>query len=528
MTAVELEGGDTPAIYEHSLKVPVKLIDPNPNNPRRDETPDETLIASITQVGLIEPLIVRPVGDRFQLLAGHRRLAAVKAAGFDRVPCMLRHTDDADALAVMIIENLARKDLSPLEEAAGIEQLTTLGRSQRQVATLIGVSQSHISKRLALLKLPDVAREALDSGGITVEDAVKLSALDAKTLKPCFKGGKVQQHEIRTALWRHEQAQKKASARADLEKRGIPVLDKEPGWGWDESPASLRSIGISDEDHESEPCHAAHITPGAYVQYACTDPSRHPRPTEDEDEDDRQIVGGRPQTWVKGHGWVSDDELTDEHRRLIEEEKQARAKADAERAQQELDSRRRLEWMRGHIEHHPIPQRYPEVFGFVAVMIPCVSDLDMGGVVDLLGLEVPDDFDMWDHGPELVQAYASSGSPHAGLKVTLALALDVGNSMLRYRDPEGFTATAAKTFLAYLREHGYELSDLEREILGEPAQEAANGEPYVEVVPSGKFWKVTCSECGSVASRQTTEEFAEQRRTDHLWEAHGVREEVAS
>ena len=150
------------------------------DNPRRDVGDVSDLAASIRSVGLLEPLIVCQQGpsEPYLVVAGHRRLAAAALAGLSVVPVIVRRLTDAERTEIMVIENLQREGLAPLEEALAYRRLIDLGYSQRKLAERVGSSQATVSKRLALLNLPEAARAALDSGRITLEDAQALTKLN--------------------------------------------------------------------------------------------------------------------------------------------------------------------------------------------------------------------------------------------------------------------------------------------------------------------------------------------------------------
>src|SRR5207245_11812534 len=148
---------------------------PSPLNPRSDRGNVGELAASITALGIIQPMTVRPAEDgRYLLVAGERRLAAALAAGLTEVPAIVREMDDREALEIALVENCQRRDLNPTDEAGAYRLLITEhGYTQRSLARQIGRSQSHIAKRLALLELPEDVRSEVDSGGITVPDGVE-------------------------------------------------------------------------------------------------------------------------------------------------------------------------------------------------------------------------------------------------------------------------------------------------------------------------------------------------------------------
>jgi len=140
----------------------VDHIDPNPRNPRQNfhEEQIRELAESIDAKGLLQPVLVRPRGERYELVHGERRLRAVKSLGRDRIKAEVRDLDDGDALEVAITENLQREDVSPLAEARGYRELIDeFGLTQNEAADRLGVSQSKIANQLRLLDLPEVLQE---------------------------------------------------------------------------------------------------------------------------------------------------------------------------------------------------------------------------------------------------------------------------------------------------------------------------------------------------------------------------------
>lgn len=166
--------------------LPVDELLPNPAQPRRifDETALQELAASIRQYGVLQPLSVRRRADGYELVAGERRLRAAKLAGLRSVPCVLLVLDDTQSGLVALVENLQRKDLDYLEEAAGLAQLIRrYGLSQEQAAARIGKSQSAVANKLRLLKLPEDTLRALRDGGCTERHARALLRLEDPSLR---------------------------------------------------------------------------------------------------------------------------------------------------------------------------------------------------------------------------------------------------------------------------------------------------------------------------------------------------------
>jgi ParB family chromosome partitioning protein len=160
------------------LSIPVGSIEPNPHQPRQhfDEEALAELAASIRDVGVLQPVLVRPVGDgRYQLVAGERRWRAARRAGVDVVPALVRDATEMASAEQALIENLHREDLSPLEEAAAYQQLIEdFGLTHEVLAGHVGKSRSAITNTLRLLTLPPAIQQLLAEG--------RLSAGHAKAL----------------------------------------------------------------------------------------------------------------------------------------------------------------------------------------------------------------------------------------------------------------------------------------------------------------------------------------------------------
>ena len=145
-------------------------LSPNPVQPRRrfDDEALAELSESIKSYGILNPLTVRLRSGKYELVAGERRLRAAKLAGLQEVPCILLDVNMEDASLIALVENLQRRDLDFIEEAAGINQLIRMfGMSQEEAARRIGKSQSAVANKLRLLKLPPDVLEALRENGLT-------------------------------------------------------------------------------------------------------------------------------------------------------------------------------------------------------------------------------------------------------------------------------------------------------------------------------------------------------------------------
>ena len=161
----------------------IDSIAPNPRQPRLtfDEDALEELAASIAEVGLLQPVVVRKLGpDRYELVMGERRMRASQRAGLDHIPAIVRETSDNDMLRDALIENLHRAQLDPLEEAAAYKQLLDdFGATHEQLAQRIGRSRPHISNTLRLLNLPPAVQKRVAAGVISAGHARALLGLDS-------------------------------------------------------------------------------------------------------------------------------------------------------------------------------------------------------------------------------------------------------------------------------------------------------------------------------------------------------------
>ncbi len=152
------------------LKVSVYEIDNNPYQPRLDfgDTEIDQLADSLDQHGLLQPIVVRRAGERYQLVSGERRLRAAIKAGWPDVPVYIREADDRQLAELAIVENLQRKDLNALEKAASFQQyLEQYGCTQEELAGRLSIDRSTVANLIRLLELPAMVQAALRSGAIT-------------------------------------------------------------------------------------------------------------------------------------------------------------------------------------------------------------------------------------------------------------------------------------------------------------------------------------------------------------------------
>jgi ParB family chromosome partitioning protein len=139
--------------------IPIDQIDPNPNQPRQVMGDLSELMASIAEKGIIEPLVVRPRGDRFQIVAGERRYQAAVQVGLRELPAVIRDADEAEMLELALIENLQRKDLTAFEEAEALRGLAEgCSYTHEDLARRLGKSRTSITESLALVAMPQEVR----------------------------------------------------------------------------------------------------------------------------------------------------------------------------------------------------------------------------------------------------------------------------------------------------------------------------------------------------------------------------------
>jgi ParB family chromosome partitioning protein len=210
--AVAPQGGSEP------LKVTLSAIRPNPQQPRRyfSEQMMEELTASVKSQGVLQPILVRPLTksregtqNTYEIVAGERRWRAAQKAGLTTVPVVVREMNDQEVLVVALMENLQREDLTPMEEALGLQQLKDeFGLSQEDLAGRLGKSRSAIANTLRLLALPEAARDDLTEGRISAGHARALLVVGDPENQELFRRYMTAKHctvreaESIAALWK--------------------------------------------------------------------------------------------------------------------------------------------------------------------------------------------------------------------------------------------------------------------------------------------------------------------------------------
>ena len=387
--------------------LPLNRLVTNPRNGRKRLRGIDELAATIKDVGVIEPLIVRPHdGDTFQICFGHRRFAAATLAGLRVVPCRVKHLDDSQVLKEGLIENVQRDDLTYLEEAEQLGELMELRSfTVQQLADDLGQSPTRVKQRLSLLTLPDKARTALDNAVITYGTALALTEIadypdeinelideqdgvDADQLQEAIRWVGIQRDCVRL--------------RDEAAARGWRLIEAgEPrGLGYvylaeleDLTPARLAA-------HARQSCHAVYLEVAlgrARLTGLCSNPDRHrpatPTPAAagtPEGEVRRVAAGGDPMPEVRGdEGQGEDDEAQARaeaaNARQVEREERERQE------KEETRNRRRVAAARRSFLSGLIGKRTPkraEVMAYVfGAVIEKASQTTMGWVAKILGLE---------------------------------------------------------------------------------------------------------------------------------------------
>ncbi len=212
-------------------EVPVSAIRPNTHQPRRNfsETSIKELAASIREVGILQPLVIRSTETGFELIAGERRLRAAKEAGLDRVPVLIRQAGEGESMEMALVENLQREDLNPLETAAAYQALLdSFGLTKDQLAARLGKSRAAVTNTLRLTRLPESIR--------TMVLAEKLSEGHARALL----GLETEEHMLRVA--RVVQAEKLSVRKTEELIREELVGPRESREATQESPREQDSV----------------------------------------------------------------------------------------------------------------------------------------------------------------------------------------------------------------------------------------------------------------------------------------------
>jgi ParB family transcriptional regulator, chromosome partitioning protein len=213
------------------LRIGVEDIEPNPEQPRRtfDDEALAALADSIGRHGLLQPLLVQRAGDRYELIAGERRLRAAARAGLDSVPVIVREAAPGERLELALIENVQRQNLTPLEEAEAYRHLIdAYGLTQDEVAERVGKSRPAITNALRLLSLPDGVKAQLESGELSAGHARAVLAIEGAGAQVDFarevivrRLSKSEAEGLAAARRSRPGKRKRTAAPADVHLRGV-------------------------------------------------------------------------------------------------------------------------------------------------------------------------------------------------------------------------------------------------------------------------------------------------------------------
>lgn len=505
------------------LVLPLAQIVPSSENPRRSLGDLTELAASIAGVGLLEPLVVaRPTPfapSVYPLVAGHRRLAAAQLAGLTDIAVVVRAMSDREQLEAMLVENLQRQDLSPLEEAGAYHRLVQdLGMTQRALGKRIGRSQSHIAKRLALLELPDEARTALDSGRIVLEEAAllgklakhpeRLAAALTNGTRDDFSRVKDEAERQLAEVRVEEQA---AKMEADLRAEGHKVLPTlKPGgylgnegllvqhdtWAIGHRIAMPFSISA----HADESCHAAVIVVRGQhrdpqVFWVCTNPARHD--PDGASELKLPKADQRP------------DKTPEELKR-------------AELRKQELAATKaRKEFMRQQLAEQGTPDTWRIMSHAVDMVLADANHGPAKMACELLGIPPVETKTQWHTEKNYRRAlrdFAAGQHNDARLRAVLALMFGLGEEIVQSPWSGAWTDGKGAHHIAFLQGAGYELSKFETGKLKADPESSQPADDYEEPhcrvcdctendpCPGGCHWVPDPEQLGDLCSRCLEEE----------------------
>jgi ParB family chromosome partitioning protein len=459
--------------------IPIAEIEPAEDNFRGPVSDEE--VAELTELvkaqGILQPLTVCPKeGGGYKLVFGHRRLRAAALAGLTQVPTQVKVYDDAERLAVMLAENLGRKDLSPLQEARAFQRMLTLeddkGRPRyttRTLAPVLGVGQSKVSNYTSIFKLPEDIIAALDAGGITMTQAILLTriAKHPDRVRAALASWR-SYGDMEIAVQRQQDEIDREQARAkklkELKSTGVRIAPDDwmnqggrrigPGF----------SVPIEPEEHASEPCHAAAVSLGGEVFYVCTEPDRHrqeqaPTPEPEAVGEGQTVPGGRPSLAVVPTPPVRtpEEEAAEAARRAEEEARQAAAQARLEALQTATEGRaaalRTL--LAGRQGKGEVTRQFLNWF----LLRLLDESSEYGFVRQVLSVEEPSDTEAAE--PWHLLEYAAKNKDSLQ-RAAVAVACDMAEEQLQGEFPN-FANPHVQLYYDYLYRTGvYELSDVER------------------------------------------------------------------
>lgn len=231
--------------------LPTEKLENHPDNPRKDVGDITELAASIKHSGIMQNLTVVPHGDRYRVVIGHRRLAAAKAAGLTKLPCVISDMDYKEQCATMMSENMQRRDLTVPEQAQGVQLLLNLGETVDEIAKKTGFSVTTVKKRAKLASLPHEEFLQAERRGGTLEEYVKIAQLESKAdRKKCLNaiGTRDAEWTLFNALANEKKKKFLPKMRAEVRKIAKEMADSSDRW----SNKFLEMGAISVNDFEAD------------------------------------------------------------------------------------------------------------------------------------------------------------------------------------------------------------------------------------------------------------------------------------
>lgn len=195
-------------------EIEIERIRPNPYQPRTSFNPErlKELVASIKEKGVVQPVIVRPREEGYELVAGERRLRAAREAGLDRIPVVIKEVVESEMLEIALIENIQRQELNPVEEAEAYQQLVSrFGLTQEDLARKVGKDRSSVANSLRLLRLPGQVQDLMRKGDLSAGHARAILALESP----------IQQIESAERVVRYGLSVRETEALVNRIKRGV-------------------------------------------------------------------------------------------------------------------------------------------------------------------------------------------------------------------------------------------------------------------------------------------------------------------
>lgn len=219
------EEGEENDVAGEIIFLDINDIKPNANQPRKDfnEEKIEELARSIELHGVIQPIMVRPFGKGYEIVAGERRWRAARKAGLKKIPAIIRELDEQQNMLIAIIENMQREDLNPIEEAMALEEMIkTYGLTQEEVSKSVGKSRPYITNSLRLLRLPSEVRSMVSSGQLSGGHARAIAGLSTEEEKITAA------NKVLTLGWSVREIENYAgAAKKKTKKKGAPKKKKE-------------------------------------------------------------------------------------------------------------------------------------------------------------------------------------------------------------------------------------------------------------------------------------------------------------